>query len=356
MTKGLELDGSRRPSLQDIVMGGAWLACTKGDDGFCDRGQEVATEAVLAAVAAGILDIDTAPLYGHGLRESRLGAALSALPAASAARLRIITKAGRLLTDNDDGVLNDFTADGADRSLSSSLSRLGLSKVHGLRIHDPNDSPERPPEIDEVGVALGPGGMLERLLQMRSAGTIERVSLGMNSNVVRSATPHTGRPLPPSMTHGVPAEIVRLVRDAPSGAFDEALLAGGWSLLDQSGLEAMLACQGHGIAVAVAGIYATGLLVGGTTFAYQEADAAKVAAVESWRALAAEYGVSLPALAIAFAFVPVVVSKVVLGMATAEEVAKNVAAVEESRRVPADVWREAAARGLLPAHILKGMY
>lgn len=103
----LELDATRKLSLQNVVMGGAWLACIEGND----RGQETATNAVAAAVAAGINEWDTAPLYGNGLRETRLGAAVSNLPAADAVKVRVTTKAGRLLTDGCGGILNDYTAE-----------------------------------------------------------------------------------------------------------------------------------------------------------------------------------------------------------------------------------------------------
>lgn len=236
---------------------------------------------------------------------------------------------------------------GASTSLRESLARFGLPKVYGLRIHDPNDNPERPDGVDEVGVALGVGGMLERLREMRRSGTIERVSLGMNSNVVNPGTTVPGFALPPSLTHGVPAEIVRVIRGAPAGTFDEALLAGGWTLLDHTGLDALVECQKHGVKVAIAGIFNSGLLVGGTTFAYQEADSEQKKAAQRWRELASQHGLSLPAVAIAFAYLPTIVESVVIGMASADEVQKNVAAVEESRKVPAALWYEARSRGLL---------
>jgi D-threo-aldose 1-dehydrogenase len=165
-----------------------------------------------------------------------------------------------------------------------------------------------------------------------------------------------GIPLPPSLTDGKPAEIVRLLRSAPAGTFDEALLAGGWTLLTQAALPSLLECQRLGVRVAVAAIFATGLLtdkpnvdpkVGRPTYAYQAAPDEVLERAERWRTLAAEHGVSLPAVAIAFAYLPTCVARVVIGCATAEEVAANVRAIEESAKVPASLWHVARARGLL---------
>ena len=286
------------------------------------------------------------------MSEERLGSALSKLPAEVCSRTRVFTKVGRLV--RGDVVVNDFTGEGARASLLESLSRLGLAAVHSLRIHDPNDSPERPPEVDEVGVALGPGGMVEALVAMRTSGTISQVSLRMNSNVERG--PGREFALPPSLTAGRPAEIERLVAAAPAGTFDDALLAGGWTLLTQAALPAMVACQQRGVPVAVAGIFATGLLtdcpkvspqVGKVTYAYQAASEELVARASRWRELAAEHQLSLSAVAIAFAYLPTVVHRVVIGCATAHEVSANIEAVRLSASVPPSLWHQARARGLL---------
>merc|ERR1711879_1039611 len=101
---------------------------------------------------------------------------------------------------------------------------------------------------------------------MRKNGIIAHASLGMNS----SREAH----------QGVPDEIIRLIRGAGDGTFDSALLAGGWNLLSQAGLPCLLECQRRGIPVHLAGIFASGLLVGGSTYAYQIAPPDKVAKTE----------------------------------------------------------------------------
>ncbi|CAK0907381.1 unnamed protein product, partial [Prorocentrum cordatum] len=216
---------------EQLVFGGSWLA--PGADDAADVGQDAADEAVAAAAAAGVREFDTAPWYGAGAGEERLGRAVAGLPASSGAR--IFTKTGRLVR-MPDGVtpctvgaqgpafgdrvfVNDYTAEGAAASHADSLARLGADRVHGLRVHDPNDNSTWDGSTDEVAAALAPGGMLEGLRRLRAEGKIEHVSLGMNCHNLN------GR--------ARPEEVLRLLRGAPRGTFDSALLAGGWNLLTQ---------------------------------------------------------------------------------------------------------------------------
>lgn len=303
-------------------------------------------------MTAGITEFDTAPWYGAGASEERLGLAVAKwLP-----KVRVITKTGRLVRQSDGetpcpasfqelGVeqlqsrcwKNDYTSIGARTSLQESLARLHLPSVYGLRIHDPNDNSSHDPSVDEVGIALGTDGMCAELRQMRENGEIEHVSLGMNCN--REAH------------QGVPDEIIRLIRGAKHGTFDSALLAGGWNLLCQAGLPVFLECERHGIPVHVAGVFASGLLVGGSTYAYKTAPKEVVEKADRWRTLSQKHGVSLPAVAIAFAALPRCVSRVVIGMANPAQVHENLAAVAESNLVPPIIWVEARDLGLLDSSV-----
>merc|ERR1719223_2194099 len=159
---------------------------------------------------------------------------------------------------------------------------MTLPSIYGLRIHDPNDNSCYDKSVDEVATAPREDGMLAGLRQLKADGIIQHVGLGMNSN--REAH------------QGVPEEIVRLIRGAEKGTFDSALLAGGWNLLSQAGLPCLLECQQQCIPVHLAGVFASGLLVGGPTYAYQTAPEDKVAKADKWRALADRHGVSLPAV------------------------------------------------------------
>ena len=322
---------------------------------FLNSEQE-AYNVVKTALNAGITDFDTAPLYNQGKSEHYLGAAVAKLPPHEVERVRIFTKCGRLLskgTEQVHTVTNDYTNVGVVQSLEQSMSRLGRrasAQIYGLRIHDPNDSIERPVDTDEVGVALGEGGAVEALLQMRKNGTIPSIGIGMNTNVETTidSTSPVGN-LPPSLTDGVPAQVVRMLEGMPTDVdpYDEVLLAGGWTLLTQTGLAALLTAQHQHIPVSAAGIFSTGLLVGNEQYAYQRAPREKVEQTQCWQALAAEYSIPLPTLAIGFAYLPKCVSRVVVGCGNEKELAMNIEGAESSSGIPKEVWDEAFNRGLL---------
>eukprot|EP00966_Prymnesium_polylepis_P128786 2978552-Prymnesium_polylepis.1 len=280
----------------DIMFGGIWIGPgsggERGDGNRPDPGQEAADEAVRAALDAGIVEFDTAPWYGAGASEERLGRAVQAMPNA-----RIITKVGRRFQEpsgapslagfdvagrpplSERVCVNDYSRAGTDLSLSESLDRMGVPAVLGLRIHDPNDNSNNNAAMrsaghelaDEVAQAIDPeGGMCGRLAELRAAGTIAHVGLGMNCN--REAH------------QGVPDEVLRLVRGCPAGTFDSALLAGGWNLLSQAGLPCYAECEARGIAVHVAGVFASGLLVNPEegTYAYKAAPPEMVERAARW--------------------------------------------------------------------------
>merc|ERR1712187_251507 len=175
--------------------------------------------------------------------------------------------------------------------------------------------------------------MIAELRRMRGRGEIPHVSLGMNCN--REAH------------QGVPDEIIRMINTAPGGTFDSALLAGGWNLLSQAGMPVFLECERHRINVHVAGIFASGLLVGGTDYAYKTAPAEMVQKTSQWRSLAEQHGVSLPAVAIAFAALPKCVTRLVIGMSNPEQVRQNLLWIAESNKVSPRIWTDALHLGLL---------
>jgi D-threo-aldose 1-dehydrogenase len=332
------------------------------------RDAGAAADVVRAALSYGVTDFDVAPLYGGGRMERYLGAGIAALDsAADRDRVRVFTKVGRLLTDDDGGggggggVENDYTAAGLARSLRASERRLGpagAARISGLKIHDPNDSLSRPPGLDEVGVALGEGGICDALIALRDRGgggggggggrVIASVGIGMNTNVEKTETAGGVVALPPSLSEGTPAEVVRMLKGKPRGSYDEALLAGGWTLLSQAGLASLVCCQKRGVGAAVAGVFSTGLLVGVEQYAYQVAPPDLVARAKEWGALAEAYGMTLPEVALAFAFLPECATKVVIGCATADEVVQNVEAAFRSSEVAHGLWDAAKDKGLLP--------
>lgn len=341
----------RQFEASDIQLGCIWLSglIDRGVESLdIDPGQEQADGLVAAALRAGITDFDTAPLYGYGLSEERLGAALAAAGPELAQRAVIYTKMGRLIRGpSGSDIVNDYTAAGAEISLRESLGRLGVESVHTLRVHDANDSDtQRKDGVDEVAVCNSEGGCVPRMVALREQGVLSGVSIGANSNAYNKEFYGTV-----GHHQGVPDEIVRLIQGAPAGAFDSALLAGGWNLLNQAGTPVMVECQRAGIAVHVAGVFNTGLLVGGDTYAYAKAPEPMIEAARAWGTLAKKHGVSLPAVTLAFAAIPECVQKLVIGMATAEEVGQNIEWLAESHAVPASLWVEAKSDGLLSRDI-----
>ena len=144
-----------------------------------------------------------------------------------------------------------------------------------------------------------------------------------------------------------PVFVMRAILGKPEGTFDSVMSAGAWNLIDQDGIELMLECQRRGIRVHNAGIFASGLLVGGSHYKYAPASPEMIGRRERWRALAEQHGVSLPAAALAFALAPAVIEKAAVGVKSASEVRANAEWLEVASRVPVTLWMDAKAEGLL---------
>ena len=317
--------------------------------------------AVHAALEAGVVHFDTAPLYGDS--EDRLGHALAASPLGSSAV--VMTKAGKVIRRlcplrhvaslgpepwtpfaiplEERCLLPDYTAAGARKSYTESCQRMGLSSLHTLRIHDA-DSIE-----GAFAAATAPDGLIAGLMQLKAEGAIQHVSLGMNANIDHKVvTPGTGGL---ETTAWQPDDILRVIRASPEGCFDSALLAYSWSLFSQDGWPVLQECAARGIEVHIAGIWAGLHHVNAGSVRANTTHDATTKKMDRWRTLAAGHGCSVEAVAVAFAALPSVVGKVVMGMKSAEEVATNVAAAAEAATVPSRIWAQAQAQGLLPAHL-----
>lgn len=279
---------------------------------------EDAAAAVEAAWTAGVRYFDTAPHYGLGLSERRLGAALAGRPRADFA---ISTKVGRLLVTNDaptgsdlasgfdvDDRLTrryDFTADGVLRSLDASLARLGMDRVDIVYVHDPDEY------LDEaIGEAI------PALLRLREEGVVGAVGVGMN--------------------HCSPLQRVVAQTDV-----DVIMVAGRWTLLDRSAGPLLGHCAGAGVAVAAAAPFNSGLLATGSPGAharydYRAAPSDLLERAEALAAACARRGVVLPHAALQFPMRSEAVSCVVVGMRSAAEVLANSAWA--NRPLPPDLW------------------
>ena len=271
---------------------------------------------VEAAWKAGIRFFDTAPLYGHGLAERRLGAVLRTKPRDE---FVLATKVGRLLRAGappepgqsfvDVPPVNpvfDFSYDGVMRSVEESLERLGLDRVDILHIHDPDE------HYDEA--LSGAYGALDRL---RAEGSIRAVGAGMNQAEM----------------------LVRFARDAD---FDCFLLAGRYTLLDRAGARELLPlCMERGIGIIAGGVFNSGILADprpGGTFNYRAAPTDVVARAQRLAATCDAHGVALKAAALQFPLRHPAVPTVLTGCRSVAEVEENVQLFES--RIPDDLWRE----------------
>jgi D-threo-aldose 1-dehydrogenase len=296
---------------------------------FVPVAEEDADVTVTAALEAGLTYVDTAPHYGLGLAERRLGRALAGRPRDG---FVLSTKVGRLLRPPTPGQATDakefvggppgrrvwdFSGDGVRRSLEESLERLGLDRVDVVFLHDPDDH-ER--EVYEQAFPA--------LAELRAQGVVGAIGAGMNQAEM----------------------LTRFVRDLD---LDVVLVAGRWSLLDQRALAELLpACAARGVAVVVGGVFNSGLLADprpGATFDYTPAPPELVARAEALAAVCARHGVPLRAAALAFPFGHPAVTSVLVGARSAAEVRDDVAMY--GLPVPDDLWAELTAGGLLPAHV-----
>ncbi|MCX5537037.1 aldo/keto reductase [Streptomyces sp. NBC_00006] len=272
--------------------------------------------AVDTAWDVGVRAFDTAPHYGLGLAERRLGAALADRPRDTYV---VSTKVGRLLIPGDGGQeprrVWDFSADGVRRSLEESLTRLGLDRVDIAYLHDPDGHEEQ--ALAEAYPALE---------KLRAEGVVRAIGAGMNQT----------------------AMLTRFVRDTD---VDVVLCAGRHTLLDPGARADLLpAAQRHGVAVLVGGVYNSGLLADprpGATYDYTEAPRALVGRALRLKEAAERHGTTLRAAALAFAAAPDAVTALVMGARSAAEVHDFVRQFRAARDVPPSLWSELVERGLL---------
>ncbi|MFH8983113.1 aldo/keto reductase [Streptomyces varsoviensis] len=286
-----------------------------------------ARAAVDAAWEAGLRYFDTAPHYGLGLSERRLGAALRDRPRAE---YTVSTKVGRLLAADPGAVgedtaggfavpathrrVWDFSADGVLRSVEASLDRLGLDRVDILYLHDPDD--HLPQALDQAYPAM------ERL---RAEGVVGAIGAGMN--------------------HAAP--LTRFLRDTD---VDAVLLAGRYTLLDQSGLTELLPeAAARGKSVVAGGVFNSGLLADprpGARYDYEAAPRPVLDRALAARTVAERHGIPLRAAALHFPFGHPAVASVLLGARSAGEVRDGAELLR--RALPAGFWAELRGSGLLP--------
>jgi D-threo-aldose 1-dehydrogenase len=282
----------------------------------------VTDEAVQATVDTawdrGVRLFDTAPLYGHGRSEERLGQALRERPRDAYV---LASKVGRLLVPVAPAAppeptifadlppvapVFDFSADGVRRSLDASLERLGVDRIDLVHVHDPDD------HLDEAVGAAFPA-----LLRLREEGVVSAIGLGTNHAWVA-------------------AHVLERVD------LDWLLLAGRCTLLDRSGPDEVLdECEARGVRVQAAGVFNSGVLAtpsATATFHYARVPAEVLARVERIEATCARHAVPLAAAALQFPLRFAAVRTVLVGARSGAEIGEDADLLDHP--IPDELWDE----------------
>ena len=270
------------------------------------------------SLAFGLNYLDTAPMYGVGQSEQRYGQALRGMARESYV---LSTKVGRVLRPAapDSAQLTwefDFSQQGVRQSFASSLARLGLERVDMLLIHDPDDHYEQ-----------ARTQALSVLLELREQGLVRAIGAGMNQWQME-------------------------LQFARSGHCDCFLLAGRYTLLDQTALPEFLPyCVEHHISIIAGGPYNSGILaVGprqGATFNYRAASAEMMDRAQRINTVCERYEVPLKAAALQFILAHPAIASVIPGARSVAEVEDNIRMVEFP--IPADLWAELKQQRLIVA-------
>ncbi len=290
-----------------------------------------AVACLAAAWDSGIRHYDTAPHYGAGLAEHRIGHALRGQPRDA---YTLSTKVGRLLRaapearEMSQGFAHalpfrrtfDYTAAGTIRSLEDSHQRTGLNRFDIVYIHDCAEDWHGAAWKERFAEAMA--GAAQVLTAMRERGEIRAWGMGLNLVEPALACLDAARP-------------------------DLFLIAGRYTLLDHTALERLFpACAARGVKVVLGGPYNSGLLAGGTTFDYQPAQADRVARADAIRAICARHRTDIKAAALQFCAAHPVVAAVIPGPRTAAEVRQNADLMQAE--IPGALWAELRGAGLLP--------
>jgi D-threo-aldose 1-dehydrogenase len=296
---------------------------------------EVESEAtVRAAWDAGLRYFDTAPLYGHGLSEARIGRALGG---EARGDFLVSTKVGRMLEPCTAGeeaagiyretpavkVRFDYTRAGVLRSFEASLQRLGLDRVDILYVHDLEPRTHGSPEAYEARWReLTGGGGWRALDELRGAGAVSALGLGVNE--------------------AAPCE--RMLAELDPDLF---LLAGRYTLLEQAPLHGLLPmCERRGVGIVVGGPYNSGVLARADgAFNYAAAPVEVLARVERLRAICARFDVALAAAALQFVAAHPAIVSVIPGGQTPQEVVSNTAMMDAA--IPSELWDALRGEGLI---------
>ena len=317
----------RRPAVQLSELG---FGAAQGGNLYHAMTNEQFASAVDAAWDAGIRYYDTAPHYGLGLSERRLGDALRCRPRDEYV---ISTKVGRILLPSPqtahqrdpDGFdvaashrrVWDFSRDGVHRSLESSLERTGLDRIDIVYLHDPDEHWRQ--ARDEA---------IPALVELREQGIVRAIGAGMNQSPM----------------------LARFVQETD---VDLVMCAGRYTLFEQGALDDLLpAAEDRGVGVVIAGVYNSGLLArerppDDATYNYQQAPVELIELARRIAAVCDIYDVTLPEAALAFVRLHPAVVSTVVGLCSQAQVTETLQRMNAN--VPSQLWRALRASGLIDA-------
>jgi D-threo-aldose 1-dehydrogenase len=292
---------------------------------------ESARQLLDTAWDGGIRYYDTAPHYGLGLSERRLGEMLRRRPREE---FVVSTKVGRLLVPDPDGATRrdddifevpadhrrvwDFSEAGVRRSLEDSLGRLGLDHVDVLYLHDVERSGQDIAEVVDSGVAA--------LARLRAEGLVRAIGVGT-------------------------ADLGAIERAVRTGAIDLVMLPGRYTLLEAPAKDVVALCQERGVGIVNVAVFNSGLLATpepseASHYEYREVPPDKLQRAQDLARTCRELGVDLPTAALQFSARHPAVVSVVVGADTPEQIRENVERMRSP--VPEELWQVLADRGLLP--------
>ncbi len=325
--------GKTTLSVTELGFGGAPLGNL-----YASMSNAAADQTVKAAYDLDIRYFDTAPLYGYGLSERRMGLTLGALPRDS---FVLSTKVGRRLRAMDpaqvDGVIFenvppfqpyfDYSYDGVMRSFEDSLQRLGLHRVDILLIHDVDTVNQGSMAETERRFREVMGSGYKALEKLRAEGVVSAIGAGLN-------------------------EWQWCQKFAEEGDFDCFLLAGRYTLLEQESLDTFLPlCERKRISVIIGGPYNTGILatgaIAGAYYNYAPAPPEILANVKRIEEICHRHQISLAAAALRFPLGHPAIASVIPGARSIKEVQSNIETF--ATKIPGDFWAELKHEGILRA-------
>jgi D-threo-aldose 1-dehydrogenase len=303
---------------------------------------EEAAATVDAAWDLGTRYFDTAPLYGAGLSEIRLGKQLSRHKRSD---YILSTKVGRLILDEIEDasardlgekgdifkygrpnkIVYDYTGDGAKKSIEDSLKRMNVDHIDFVWVHDIAQDFHGDGWLGMFDIARK--GAFVALSQLRDQGVIKGWGLGVNK-----------------------VQPVELLLDLSEVKPDATLLAGRYSLLDHElALQRLMpAAEAMGVDIVIGGPYSSGVLAGGTHFEYGPVPKEIATKVEKIKALCTKHNVPIKAAALHFSLAHPAAAAVIPGASKPDRIKEDHAALKA--KIPADFWRDLRSQGLVEAN------